>query len=118
MTRRYLKWTRRGGETVNLTIWDAGTLPSDYSVVDGFANQNSTRHALSILEGVKMNRFSVLPYLSDMMIVSDPYTGGYKMWCYTRNWPGRASFLAGILVGQRYKWKKIQRRRRKRQKIR
>jgi hypothetical protein len=105
-----------GGETVNMTIWDKDVRREDYSIVEGFASQNRVRHALSILEKTKLGNFSVLPCLYEIMIFSDE--NGYKMFCYTRNWPGRGSFLAGVLIGQQNKWKKNERKRNRRNKRR
>lgn len=114
MGARYLRWTRKGGDVVNFSVHDEHIPLPDHQVIDRYDSQNRVRHVLSMLERTAFCGHSAIPGIWDLRVTRDPKTGNYGLWCYCRNWRGRASFLAGIVVGKSHKWRKIERRLRRR----
>lgn len=115
MDRKCVKWTMPGGEVANFTIWTLDNLREGYSVITATPSQNYLRHMLSVLQRTNFCGLPALPYRSEMMVTFDGKE--YRLWAYSRNWPGHASFLAGILVGKIRLWEKVQRRLRRRKRV-
>jgi hypothetical protein len=93
-----LRWTRKGGEVAQMTIFEPTAVKEDWSIVNGFSSQNRLRHALAMLEGTVFCERMALPDLRDLRVTFDGEL--YRLWAYSRNWQGRGAFLAGILIGR------------------
>jgi hypothetical protein len=109
---KYLRWTKPGGETALLTLSDPSYITSEYAVIEATGSQNRLRHMLSVLHRTRIAGQSAYGDLWDLKVTF--IQGEYRLWTYVRNWPGKASYLAGILVGQSRLWKKRRRRRKQR----
>lgn len=83
----HFHFTTKGGEHRRLGILNAQ--PTDYSLVMNVRSQNLLRKLLSILRKHRLQE--------DLAVSNEQ--GFIQLWAYTRNWSGRACFIAGVLYG-------------------
>ena len=80
----------------------------DYQVIEGFRDQNSLRHAISILLrcGWSHNGRMPIVQIHDLSLTYDERNRTYRLWVHAPNWPGRAGMLYGIILGHKLFTKK------------
>jgi hypothetical protein len=105
----YFNWTQKGGHKVTRAVLSlSDRIKEDYEIVVRSRSQNRLRRIIALMERVQFSGVHQPVYgsVSDLAITQSE-SGEYSLWTYTRNWPGRGMFLAGVIMGREHGRKKL-----------
>jgi hypothetical protein len=114
-----LHWTRPNGGAIFFTIWpETPGRTEGYELVTSCSDQNRLRNKLSILHDVKIAGTPSYCNHADLMVTV--HDGDYRLWVRSAlaGWKGYGAFLSGIIVGNSWRWDRIQRKLARRKKRR
>ena len=91
-----MKLTLKGGHNILIPVWNSAKEPQwlrlEYSLVTEAADQNRLRYKLGILARMGLGQI-----WHDIKVVWHDDKKMYRVWVYTRNWEGRASYYGGMI---------------------